>query len=270
MADRSATDRNADRQAALARRRRGRLLAASALVIFVAGAALWTGRAPEPAAAPLPEEPGTRTACDADTPEPADPQQYDTPPEGTIPEGTQLTAVIETSCGTIEMALLPDRAPRSVAAFVFLAQEGFYDGLLWHRVERNSVLQTGDPNGQNGEPPDGPGFTIEDEFPDRSSDYTYGVVGLANAGPGTSGSQFFIVVHDPDKSCDRKGRPQGNTHHCPAGFQPFYSIFAEVDEASYETLERIAALETRGGNEPVEAVKPIENVYIESIEIVEG
>lgn len=227
------------------------------------------GGAEKPAA----EEPDEETvACDADAPEEANPQEYGEAPAPLDPASSpDYRAVITTSCGDIEIDLLEQEAPASVANFIFLAQEGFYDGLLWHRVERNSVLQTGDPNGQNGVEPDGPGYVIPDEFPERSSAYTYGVVGMANAGPGTTGSQFFIVVHDPDKTCDQRGRPKGEqgTHHCPAGFQPLYNIFGTVSEASYETLERIAALETRGGNDPVEAVKPVQNIYIESIQILE-
>ncbi|MFP5298738.1 MAG: peptidylprolyl isomerase, partial [Actinomycetota bacterium] len=205
-------------------------------------------------------------------PEEADPQQYDSSPTLELEPGVDYRAVIETSCGTIEMDLLEEEAPASVANFVFLAGEGFYNGLLWHRVERNSVIQTGDPDGQNGTPPDGPGYFIPDEFPERDNEYIYGVVGMANAGPGTTGSQFFIVIHDPDKSCDGKGRPQKagtpGTHHCPAGFQPLYNIFGRVSESSYETLERIAAQETQGGNNPVEAVKPVANIYINSIQIL--
>ena len=77
------------------------------------------------------------------------------------------------------------------------------------------MIQSGDPNGQNGVPPDGPGYTIPDEPPEKSKEYVYGVVGMANSGqPNTGGSQFFIVT-----------RKNG-----PAGYQPFYAIFGEVVE----------------------------------------
>lgn len=261
-----------DRQADLRRRRNGRLIIGLALVALVVGAALFGGGDEGPQKPSSDRAPEEAVACDAEAPEAADPQQYEEAPAPLDPaSASDLHAVITTSCGEIEIDLLEQEAPASVANFVFLAGEGFYDGLLWHRVERNSVLQTGDPNGQNGEEPDGPGYVIPDEFPERDNEYIYGVVGFANAGPGTTGSQFFIVVHDPEKSCDAKGRPQGQqgTHHCPAGFQPLYNIFGTVSEASYETLERIAAQETQGGNNPVEAVKPVENIYIESIQILE-
>jgi cyclophilin family peptidyl-prolyl cis-trans isomerase len=112
----------------------------------------------------------------------------------------------------------------------------------------------GDPDGVNGQEPDGPGYTIPDEFPAKAKEYVYGVVGLANAGPGTGGSQVFIVVHDPE----------GGE---PAGYQPLYSIFGEVSEDSYPVLEEISRVETYGQNDPAQATVPIETIYINSIEI---
>lgn len=265
-----------EREAQLRRRRNTRIGIVVLVLLFVLGAAFLTGEdrgrdqaaddqtteqdaAASPQAQPT-EEPtefeGEGVACDGPEPPEADPQQYDERPDLELEEGVDYAAVVSTSCGDIEMDLLEDKAPQTVANFIFLAREGFYDGLIWHRVERNSVLQTGDPNGLNGVPPDGPGYEIPDEFPERAREYVYGTVGLANAGPGTGGSQWFIVVHD------REGGE-------PAGFQPVYSIFAEVEESSYEVLDEIARQEIRGGNDPVEAVMPIEPIYINSIEIIE-
>lgn len=273
----AARDALLEARAAEARRRRSARLGAVGLVIaLVVGLALASGRDDEPqqneAANDTPVE---EVACGGEKPpEPAS-QQYDSAPGLDLEPDVDYRAVITTSCGDIAIDLLEDKAPRSVANFVFLAEEGFYDGLIWHRVEQNAVIQTGDPNGQNGQEPDGPGYTIPDEFPERGREYIFGTVGMANAGPGTTGSQFFVVVHDPEKSCDADGELlEGDAgedpeegFHCPAGYQPLYSIFAEVDETSYETLLTIAALPTRAGNDPVEAVKPVTPVYIESIEI---
>jgi cyclophilin family peptidyl-prolyl cis-trans isomerase len=192
-------------------------------------------------------------ACGGEEPPAADPQQYSAPPKNQIEVGVDYRAVVHTSCGDIEMDLLEEKAPRSVSNFIFLATEGFYDGLIWHRVEPD-VIQTGDPNGLNGQDPDGPGYAIADEFPEKASEYVYGVVGMANAGPGSTGSQWFIVTHKPG----------------PAGYQPLYSIFGKVDKGSYETLEKIRKLPTQGGADPATAVMTLEPVYIESIEIVEG
>jgi cyclophilin family peptidyl-prolyl cis-trans isomerase len=255
----------AAREAEMRRRRWARLGAVGLVLALIVGLAIFSGddegaddgNEPSSSAPETPEEtapePGG-VACGGEAPQPADPQQYDSAPDLALEDGVDYGAVIHTSCGDIEMDLLEEKAPKTVANFVFLSEEGFYDGLIWHRVERDSVIQTGDPNGQNGVEPDGPGYQIEDEFPDKAKEYVYGVVGLANAGPGTGGSQFFIVVHDPE----------GGE---PAGFQPFYSIFGEVAEGSYPTLEEISKQETQGGADPTQATVPIEAIYIESIDI---
>jgi len=272
----------AARAAELRRRRNARLGGVALVLALVIGLALVSqpdderGARNDAAASPAADAP---PACGAQAPPAAAPQQYEEAPnpDEVLEAGTDYSAIIHTSCGDIAMELYEEDAPNSVANFVFLAREGFYDGLLWHRVEQDAVIQSGDPNGENGIEPDGPGYVIPDEFPDEAADYVYGVVGLANAGPGTTGSQFFIVVADPEKSCNAKGEPllgedkeADKRFHCPAGYQPLYSIVGRVDEASYATLETIASLEPRGGNDPREAVKPINPVYIESIEIIEA
>jgi cyclophilin family peptidyl-prolyl cis-trans isomerase len=252
----------AAREAEMRRRRWARLGAVALVLALIVGLALFSGNDDgggdnEPASGPDTEESAPQegvAACGAEAPEAADPQQYEEPPPLELEEGVDYSAVIHTSCGDIEMDLLEEKAEQTVANFVFLSEEGFYDGLIWHRVERDSVIQAGDPNGQNGVEPDGPGYSIPDEFPDKAKEYIYGTVGLANAGPGTGGSQFFIVVHDPE-----------NLE--PAGFQPFYTIFGEVAEVSYPALEEISKQETFGGNDPAQATVPIESIYIESVEI---
>ena len=190
-------------------------------------------------------------ACGAEAPADPEPRRYDAPEE-VLEDGVDYGAVITTSCGTISVDLLEDAAPRNVNNFVFLASEGFYDGLQWFRVERNSVIQAGDPNDDLSEPPNGPGYTIEDELPERSNEYVFGAVAMANEGPpDTAGSQFFIVIHE----------------NRPAGYQAAYSIFGRVDEGSYEVLREIGKQRVRGGREPIEAVRPVTPVYVEKIEI---
>lgn len=157
------------------------------------------------------------------------------------------------------MDLLETRAPKTVASFVFLAGQGFYDGLEWTRIENDFVIQTGDPDNQNGHPPDGAGYSLPDEVAGtQPNDYVYGTVGLANQGPGTGSSQFFVVVHKGNKG----------DLHTPAGLSPIYTIFGKVEPRSYSTVERIASRATReGASDPVKAVEPIHPLYIESIDI---
>ncbi|MCF6154304.1 MAG: peptidylprolyl isomerase [Candidatus Brocadia sp.] len=102
-------------------------------------------------------------------------------------------ATIETSRGTIKIELYPKYAPKTVNNFVFLAQEGFYDGVSFHRVISNFMIQGGDPTGSGR---GGPGYKFEDEVKGNPLTHDTGVISMANAGPNTNGSQFFIT-HSP-------------------------------------------------------------------------
>ena len=111
--------------------------------------------------------------------------------EQVIDPGHRYTAVIETDRGDIEIALDPTRAPKSVNNFVFLAREGFYDGLTFHRVGPGFVIQGGCPEGSGR---GGPGYRFDDE--PVVGEYIAGAVAMANSGPNTNGSQFFICTED--------------------------------------------------------------------------
>ena len=100
-------------------------------------------------------------------------------------------AVIETPKGTIVIELYQDQAPKTVEHFVTLAKKGFYDGIIFHRVIPGFMVQTGDPTGTG---TGGPGYTFADEFGPGLSHQDAGVVSMANAGPNTNGSQFFITL----------------------------------------------------------------------------
>ena len=118
------------------------------------------------------------------------PRKYAQPEQVTDP-ATKYTAVITTDKGEIEIALDASRAPKSVNNFVFLAREGFYDGLTFHRVVDDFVIQGGCPEGSGS---GGPGYKFGDE--PVVGEYIAGAVACANAGPNTNGSQFFICTVD--------------------------------------------------------------------------
>jgi peptidyl-prolyl cis-trans isomerase B (cyclophilin B) len=161
-------------------------------------------------------------------------------PKQTVTKGEALTAVAETSCGSFEIALDTERAPKTVNSFVFLTEKGFYDGLSFHRVAPGFVIQGGDPLG-NGT--GGPGYSV-DEKPPANLAYTKGVVAMAKSGaepPGRSASQFFVVLA-PD-----------------AGLPPEYALVGKVSEG-IDVVERIGKLGT-----PAE--KPKQSVLIEKLSI---
>ena len=117
-------------------------------------------------------------------------KQWKSPPEMTIDPGRSYTARIDTEIGEIVVNLFADKAPRTVNNFVFLSREGFYDSVTFHRVIADFMAQSGDPTGTGR---GGPGYTFRDEFhPDLRHDGG-GVLSMANAGPNTNGSQFFIT-----------------------------------------------------------------------------
>jgi cyclophilin family peptidyl-prolyl cis-trans isomerase len=255
------------REAALAAQRRRRIARIAGVVVVlavVAGLMIYATATEDdgdvPGRAGGGNGEGAPGPCPAVEAPPSDAQQYDSPPPLEVERGVDYSAVVQTSCGDVEMDLLETDSPKTVANFVFLAREGFYNGLTFHRVERNLVIQGGDPVGDG---TGGPGYSIPDENPAGSQVYVYGAVGMANSGPDTGGSQFFVVVHD----AQNRDNP---SQLRPAGFPPNYAGFAEVDEGSYETLEKIRKVPTRGGADPSVASRPEVPVYIETIDIIEG
>lgn len=125
-------------------------------------------------------------------------KQWDKPPAMQIDPQKTYKATIETSKGDIDLELYPEYAPKTVNNFVFLAQEGFYDGVTFHRVIGNFMIQGGDPTGTGR---GGPGYKFEDEVEDNLLRHEAGVISMANAGPNTNGSQFFIT-HSPQPHLD--------------------------------------------------------------------
>jgi cyclophilin family peptidyl-prolyl cis-trans isomerase len=117
--------------------------------------------------------------------------QWSSPPPMSIDQSKEYKATIKTSFGDIVVQLFPKDAPIAVNNFVFLARHGFCDGVKFHRVVKGFVIQGGDPTGTGG---GGPGYKFADEKVTR--DYVAGTLAMANAGPNTNGSQFFITLAD--------------------------------------------------------------------------
>lgn len=250
----------AAREAELKRQRWIRFSVLGLIVAAVIGFALFSGKDADttgaegdqdPAATPAASEQVAGVACEGDEPPAADPQQYKAPKD-VMEEGVDYAAIIHTSCGDIEIDLLEEKAPKTVNNFIFLSQEGFYDGLTFHRIVGNFVIQGGDPEGTG---QGGPGYVVPDEFPEKGREYVFGTVAMANAGPGTTGSQFFIVVHEG---------ATGQTDE-PAGLDPLYSLFGEATEESFEVIKEISKVEVGGPT----GEAPTVPVYINSIEIIE-
>lgn len=120
-------------------------------------------------------------------------KQWASAPAMQIDPKKSYTATITTNRGTIEIKLYPEYAPKTVNNFVFLTREGFYDGLTFHRVISNFMIQGGDPTGIGS---GGPGYRFADETAGNPLKHETGVLSMANAGPNTNGSQFFIT-HSP-------------------------------------------------------------------------
>ena len=168
--------------------------------ILVLGAFLSTacgGQVPEPAPTPEP----TPTPEPAPAPEPTPtpkPRTYSAPPPMVIDTSKQYTAIIETEKGNLVLELFAGDVPITVNNFVFLAGEGFYDGTTFHRVIPDFMAQGGDPTGTGR---GGPGNSFEDEFTEHT--HIAGTLSMANAGPNTNGSQFFIT-YTPQHGLDGK------------------------------------------------------------------
>ena len=124
--------------------------------------------------------------------------QWNQAPEMQIETDKTYTVEIKTTRGTITLELFPEYAPKTVNNFVFLTGEGFYNGVTFHRVIPNFMIQGGDPTGSG---MGGPGYRFEDEFNGNPLRHETGVISMANAGPGTNGSQFFIT-HGPQPHLD--------------------------------------------------------------------
>lgn len=173
-------------------------------------------------------------------------KQWSQPFDNQLEEGKNYTGTLETSHGTIEVEFYPEDAPVTVNNFVSLAREGFFDGTPFHRIVKGFVIQGGDPTGTG---TGGPGYRFKDE-PVRK-DYEKGTLAMANAGPNTNGSQFFIVLED------LRGRLPKN-----------YTIFGKVT-SGMDVVESISDVSV-GRGPSGEVSSPMEPVTLNKVEINEA
>ncbi|MEN3272445.1 MAG: hypothetical protein V7636_1206 [Actinomycetota bacterium] len=163
-------------------------------------------------------------------------------PDMEIDPDKRYTAEMDTSMGTMTIALDAASAPKTVNNFVFLARQGFYDGVIFHRIIQGFMCQGGDPDGTGR---GGPGYKFQDELP-KPGRYEVGSIAMANAGPNTNGSQFFIV-----------SGPSG------VRLPPQYSLFGKVVKG-LEVVDEMEKVKTGGGD------RPVQDVVINKISISES
>ena len=169
-------------------------------------------------------------------------KQWSSQPDLIIDAARSYVATIRTTKGDVTVELLADRSPSTVNNFVFLAREGFYDGVIFHRVIRGFMIQGGDPTGTG---TGGPGYRFRDELDAaRELGYGPGVLAMANAGPNTNGSQFFLMHQD-------------------SPLPPAYSVFGRTIEG-LDVIDAIATTPTGPGD------RPVEDVVILGVDVVES
>jgi len=161
------------------------------------------------------------------------------PPEMRIDNDKDYKAILHTENGDITLNLYEKKAPKTVNNFIFLSEEGFYDDTIFHRVIMNFMAQAGDPTGTGS---GGPGYTFNDEFHEDLKHNKPGILSMANAGPDTNGSQFFIT-HVPTPWLDGK-----------------HAVFGEVDDG----MDVVFSIPPRDPSDP-----EYPGVKIESVEIIE-
>jgi cyclophilin family peptidyl-prolyl cis-trans isomerase len=176
----------------------------------------------------------------------AKPKTYSAAPAMQIDKAKKYIATVETSLGTFKIDLFASETPVTVNNFVFLSREGFYNGVIFHRIMKTFMIQTGDPQGTG---MGGPGYKFKDELPPKHA-YVAGIVAMANSGPNTNGSQFFICTVDDSKS-----------------LQPLYTQLGQISEGM-EIVQKIAAVQVVA-SATGEPSKPVNPPVIKSITITE-
>jgi cyclophilin family peptidyl-prolyl cis-trans isomerase len=195
----------------------------------------------------LPAPPADPSECPAADGSAAQQREFTAAPPLCIDPAKSYTALVSTNHGDFTIELDPAAAPTTVNNFVVLARYHYFDDTICHRIIPGFVVQCGDPDGTG---TGGPGYTIPDELPVAGA-YQVGSLAMANSGPDTNGSQFFVITGDDG-----------------AGLPPSYSLFGQVTDGLDDTIVALDAL----GNpdEAANGVPPLEEVRIESITITEA
>jgi cyclophilin family peptidyl-prolyl cis-trans isomerase len=178
-------------------------------------------------------------------------KQWSQPPAMQIDLAKKYTAVVDTSMGSFKVELLVTETPKTVNNFIFLARQGFYDGVIFHRIIKTFMVQSGDPNGTGS---GGPGYKFEDELPVKHS-YDVGMMAMANAGSNTNGSQFFICTGAQAKNMDNPAYAK-------------YTQFGRVIEGM-DIVQKIASVQVVM-SAMGELSKPVNPPYIKTISIIES
>ena len=237
-----------ERKAATRKEFRRRIFIALGIGLGLAGTLLLTslfGQRPASLPAGYRDFREQPTACGAEPPSEEQMLSFPEPEDQGLGNGP-VTATINTSCGPIVIEMDPATYPATVNSFVFLARQGYYNGTVFHRIAIDFVIQGGDPeaNGIGG-----PGYVVPDEFPPEGFTYDEGIVAMANAGSGTTGSQFFVVVGE-------NARVLNNS----------FSVLGQVvsGQEALDAIEAVPTSVTPGSNE---RSRPLETVYIETIDV---
>ena len=221
---------------------RSRMILGAAMLVATAMLVAACGDDPEPTPTPLRVETATPTAADGSSAGPSPtpgPQSYSSAPDLVIDTSKDYYATFVTERGEFRLRLFDDQVPRTVNNFVFLAREGFYNGVTFHRVIPGFMAQGGDPTGTGG---GSPGYRFDDEFhPDLV--HNAGVISMANSGPNTNGSQFFITFVP--------------TPHLDGG----HAVFGEVVEG----MEVVNSISPRDPATAIEAGDVIYTILIEEV-----
>ncbi|HSW58921.1 MAG TPA: peptidylprolyl isomerase [Dehalococcoidales bacterium] len=173
--------------------------------------------------------------------------KWTTPPAMAIDKNKKYYATVDTTLGKFKIEFFTADAPQTVNNFIFLANQGYFNGVIFHRIIKSFMIQTGDPTGTGS---GGPGYRFNDELPVKRQ-YAPGIVAMANAGPNTNGSQFFICTGEDSKSLNN---------------YPDYTQFGQIVEGMDVVLKIAAVKVVSNGRE---MSKPVEAPVIKSVTISE-